>query len=147
MKRSTTLVLAALAATAALWGAPALAAAHTTRTVTMTAQATSQSSFALTVTVTDLGKLRKAVLHDQIVVENAAGQQVGPTLPWTNDGSRPLSLRYADRGYWAGSASLVLAFSPPLLPTDQIVVRWVASYGKGKARINSAPVSVTVPAS
>jgi len=112
-------------------------------TVALTA-AVSGNTYSLTCKVRNLTSVRTIALHHEIRVVEPDGTLVGIPIPWTSNGSRRLQLRYGNGGYWAGTISFLFGITPPVMPGDAIVCRWIASYGSGSGKVTGAVVDVQV---
>ena len=62
--------------------------------------------------------------------------------PWISDGSRTLGLRYGNGGYWPGTVNFVFTITPPVMPGDTIICRWIASYGTGSDKVTGPNVDI-----
>ncbi len=110
-------------------------------TVTLSA-ALSGHSYFLTCKVRHLTSVRTIALHHQVIVNQPDGELVGIPIPWVSDGSRTVGLRYGNGGYWQGTINFVISITPPVMPGDQIISEWSASYGTGSAKVTGATVDV-----
>lgn len=98
-------------------------------------------TYSLNCKVRNLTSVRTIVLHHEVLVENG-NQLIGIPIPWISDGSRTLGLRYGNGGYWQGTVNFVFTITPPVMPGDTIICRWIASYGTGSDKVTGPNVDI-----
>jgi hypothetical protein len=145
MRRSITLIIAALAATCALWALPALAAAATP-TVTLAAGASAQT-IPQGGTVTFIGQVahatkadRSVTIYERVTLLGGDGATIiaGPSK-WSKFAAIALSSK---GGFSQAFTVYVASAAPPQTQPCYYQVDYKAVYGTGAARAQSNVVSV-----